>query len=163
MTFDLRALVRDVLRASEQPNPDWLVEAVLARVPEGEMAEALRQALPSIIREAAARERSANPIAPSSSMPTKAPGSWKVQAIREEWQRALRNRIHVGPGDYKFLGDCTYDDLLFAAAERTAIADKNAAIARSYNALAALLTEHDAKTVRDLPAEVLAPAIGRAA
>lgn len=163
MTFDLRALVRQMLRTSEQPNPDWLVEAVLARVTEADREEALRQALPSIIREAAARERMANPITPSAAMPTKARGSWKVQAIREEWQRALRNRIHVGPGDYKFLGDCTYDDLLFAASERMAIADKNAAIARSYNALAALLTEHDAKTVRDLPAEVLAPAIGCAA
>lgn len=157
--FVLRQLVRDVLAENESADPGEVAEAVMGRIPRGMVRVALAQSLRLYVRQVISETRTARPPAP-----TPATGkSLKVAAIRDGWQRRLQDRVHVGSSEWKFLADCTYDDLLAAAAERRELADRNNAWARQYAEWARLLTEHDVATFGDLPAEEQMHALGRAA
>lgn len=162
-SFNLRDLAKQVLAESNASDPGALTDELLDRIPADLRIEALRQCLRSFMLQTITQQRMANPISPSANMPSKAPKSWKVRAIREGWQRALENRMHVAEGQWKKLRDCTHEDLMFAASQRQQMADRNAAIARSLHGLAALLTEHQAATVNDLPVEIQMQALGAAA
>jgi len=167
-TFSLRALIRRVLLASDAADPDTLAQLVFDAIEDTDRVEALRQALHVAVREIVRQERMQHPITgalavAATTTKTTAAKSWKVAAIREGWQRTLRNRIHAGHGEWKMLADCTRDDLLHAAAERRAMAERNAVTAGCYTALAELLEAHEVKTVADLPEDVLARALGSVA
>lgn len=81
--------------------------------------------------------------------------SAKVAGIRDWWTRELRNPIHVGGKQWVRLGDCTFDDLMFAAAERRDLAERNAARAESFGKLAEAVKAAGVGRVRDLPTDVL--------
>lgn len=161
MSIDVRAVIREVLHTSSASDPDDLVALVFKEIPAADRGEALRQTLRPLVREGISLERMAHPI-PTGTRPTAPMGSWKVRTIRENWERALRSRLHVGAGEWKLLAECTRDDLLCAALEREMLAEQNAAAARNYTALAELLTMHGAATVADLPPDILGGALGDA-
>lgn len=177
--FNIRHLVREVLRSSTMADPADVADEVMRRIPSKMIRTALVQVLRDVVRQVMGdeRQRTAPNTAPSEPAGLRiAPGgeepkkpvpnrSWKRSGVADGWQKRLTDRVHVGPGarDWKLLRACTYEDLLFAATERRGIADSNAAAARRYDAWARLINEHDVATFGDLPAEALVSALGRAA
>lgn len=155
--FNLRATVRDVLAGTNEADPGVIAGMVLAAIKRTDRDAALTQAMRLFVRQIVSETRNCDPVAP-----TPIRGSSRVQAIRDGWQKHLRDRVHC-PDGWKLLADCTYDDLLAAAVERRELADRNQARARQYDGWARLLTEHDVTTFGDLPAEVQMRALGRAA
>lgn len=181
--FDIRHLIREVLRSSTMADPGDVADEVMRRIPKSMIRTALVQVLRDAVRNVMGAERNkssgpahapetqpalrmADPGAePEVYVPPKPNRSFKVSAIRDGWQKRLTDRIHVGESarDWKLLKFCTYEDLLFAANERRGIADSNAAVARQYDGWARLMNEHEVATFGDLPAEALISALGRAA
>lgn len=153
--FNLRHLVREVAEESGAADPADLADAVFKKVPAKERPAALREALHHFVRMTVSFDRSMPPAAEERTGSGK-PGtrSWKRDGVRRGWRAHLRQRLHVEDG-WKFLGDCGFDDLMFAAAERREIASRTMAAADRYEALAKLLANHNVTRVADLPDEVL--------
>ena len=115
-TFDLNAVVSTVLDDTELTDPRQVAAAAAARIPAKDRLAALTLALDPYVREAMQRRRQRNPV-----VGARATGrSAKVAAIRNWWERAMQDRVNVGPRatDWKQLGDCGYDDLMYAASTR---------------------------------------------
>lgn len=177
--FSLRTLIRDVADSTPFTDLSFITAEVLCRVPDEHLREALSQALPRLVREVATENRPRGPIArPSDSPPPPAPsappaakavpvggpspqysGNRKGAEIRDAWQKVLEAPYGTASGQ-KRLGDCTYDDLQFMATGLDKQAADYAARARGFRELAALLTDHEAPILRELPAEVLMNALG---
>lgn len=159
MTYDLRADIRRVLDATSLVDPGEVADKVAESIPAKALRAALRVTLRSYVRVVMNEQRHSSDSA-GGHTGSVAGRSTKVRAIRDGWQRQLDSRVHVGESKWKFLGDCTYENLQTIAAERDWHVTRNQAWARYYRDLASLLTEHDVATVRDLPAQVLMPALG---
>lgn len=158
-TFSLRALIREVGRTSLVADPGLLADDVYRRIPAEDRDAALQQALRQSVRQVMSEERMQTQITAPSSPGTSA----KVQGIRDHWQRALRDRLNVGEGVWKFLADCTAEDLIFAAEQRREQASRNRAKAAQFDTLRQQLDEHGVDRVGDLPANVLVTSLGRVA
>jgi hypothetical protein len=155
--FNLRQVVRDVLAGSVMADPRQLAAEVFARVPVEEYGAALAQCLPDLVREEIRDSRNRT-VEPMAEQPTGRPArSAKVAGIRDWWQTKLRERVHVGPApsDWLLLGDCSFDDLMFAAEERRTIAARNSAKAAEFAALAEAVRDAGVTRVRDLPKDTL--------
>jgi hypothetical protein len=158
VTFDLRKTVNDFLDATDLTDFREMAAALTKSLPARELRPALTEALAGYIANANHHRRSHNVIlcadaAPRTAQPvTRSP---KVAAIAAWHQRALRDLVHVGKGDNKPLGDCTYDDLMFAATERREIARLTTVKADRYEWLAKQLHAHNVDRVADLPSDVL--------
>jgi len=171
MNYDLRAEIRNVLDTTDLTDPGDIADKVAKSIPAKALRDVVRMMLRSYVRQVNNERRTYSPPNFSTGGQRRSDAqvniaagrSAKVQAIRDGWQAQLDNRVHVGQSEWKFLGDCTYDNLYALAAERETHAAKNASWARYYRSLAGLLTEHGVETVRDLPATVLMPALGGAA
>ena len=161
--FDLRALVREVCDTSTMTDPATLAKEVGRRIGRNQQAAALQQALPVVVQHIVSRHRGS--FVPEQRSAATSNRSRKVASIRETWRRMLRDRIAVGPdiSDWKFLGDCTVDDLAYAAAIREDHARRNAARAQQLRDLAELLDQHGVSTVGDLPEPVLSASLQEAA
>ena len=159
-TFNLRDFVKEILDASDDPDPAKVANEVLDRLPKRHYRDALEQSLSQYVRVIGNDARRAGK--PATPEPTQTGArSWKVTAIREQWRKTLETRVHVEDG-WKFLRDMTADDLTYAAQERDSIASRNLAWARHYRHLGRLVDGHGVKTVGDLPDGVLAEVLGRA-
>jgi hypothetical protein len=168
--FNLRAVIREVAGRSTIRDPDQLADEIMRHIPEESWMDAMRTALKPMVREVISADRPHGTFTrdygrPSPSPAISAPsrGSMKVAAIRDGWQDHLRARYAVDGGEWKFLGECTYDDLHFIAQRLDHQAEMHASKARGMRSLAAALTEHEAQTVRDLPPAFLMTALGAAA
>lgn len=171
--FDLKALIREVAAESAHADPGALAEEVDKRVPDEHLREAFREMLRQFVRQMVVTSRTfpaptvrdaAEPAQASSPAPARpANRSWKRNGIYK-WASVLRERVHVGVGaaDWKFLGDCDREDLGFIAEERRALAEANIVKAEQYEKLRALLDEHRAATVRELPEQALEDTFGGA-
>lgn len=155
--FNLRATVREVLVESDEADPGVIAGLVMARIPKKDRDAALSQAMRLVVRESISQARTGRQ--PRSNVTPIRP-SHKVAAIREGWMRRLHDRVHVGGSEYKFLADCTYDDLLRVAGERQELAERNGAWAREYRAMANAVLDADVATFGDLPAETQATILG---
>lgn len=160
--FDLSALVREVANGSVSPHPEAIAKEVLSRIARGQEHAALEQSLIGYVRQCVSRTRAHIPVQHSSG-PPKPNSSWKVTGIREAWRKALRTSINVGPQSYKFLADCTADDLTYAEQNRRAHAARNVAAAEEFAGLRGLLVQHGVATVAELPEPVLAATLADAA
>lgn len=106
------------------------------------------------------------PLASVGRAPIGKPGrSAKVAAIRASGPKWLADRINTcaNPREWKRVGDCGFEDLMFAAGQRREIAARTLAKAERYERLAELVRKHNVKRVRDLPASVLSEVGGAAA
>lgn len=160
--FALRVIVREVLAQTEEADPGVIAGMVVGRIAKKDRDAALSQAMRLFVRQVISETRVGN--RPSNVTPIHRTGqSAKVAAIRDGWQRRLRDRVHVGASLWKQLGDCTYDDLLAAANERQEHADRNAAWAREYRAMASAVLDADVERFADLPVETQAHILGGAA
>lgn len=156
--FNLRAVVRDVLTEADEADPGVIAGMVMARIPKKDRDAALSQAMRLFVRQAISETRTGN--APRSNVSPIRSTSHKVAAIREGWMRRLHDRVHVGGSEWKFLADCTYDDLLRVAEERQELAERNGAWAREYRAMADAVLDADVATFGDLPADTQATILG---
>lgn len=157
--FILRHLVRDVLKSTDEADPGEVAALVMAQIPRGKQREALEQSMRLFVRQVISETRTGN--RPANVTPIHR--SAKVSAIRDGWQRRLRDRVHIGDSAWKMLADCTYDDLSAAAAERQEHADRNMVWAREYRAMASAVLDAEVETFGDLPAEVQMQILGGAA
>lgn len=155
--FNLRLTIRAVLAETDEPDPGVISGLVFAAISRKDQAVALEQSLRHFVRQVITEQRAHTPAPPT---PAKA-RSWKVQAIRANWERMLAQRVYSA-GGWKLLRDCTRDDLLFAAAERRENAARSIAVAERYDALADLLASHGVAAVGDLPADAHRVALGAA-
>lgn len=169
MTFDLHALIREV--AADSPaDLEAVTKEVRRRIPPDATEEALDQALPVVVyrvaRTGTAPDHSPRGDQRSSDRggTTKPSHSSKVAALRDyPWERELREWVSVGTDTFKFFGDCTADDLTYAAETRFRLADATRARGEHMMAAREMLAQHGVERVRDLPSEALAELLGRAA
>lgn len=160
--FNLRALVRQVLDDSDAADPTTLSREVLARIEVADIAEALRQAMPTVVHNVVSVARMREPafitdtrMIDQVTANTRSARSPKVAAIREMWRQQLHTRYAVGNGEWRLLRDCTADNLDHAATYRDEQARRNAAAADKLRALRKLVVDHDVATVGQLPEAVL--------
>jgi hypothetical protein len=144
--FDLRAAVIVVLDTTPLTEPADIATKVAKNVPAKQLRAALTAALVSYVATVNQQRRMDNPLLGGS----QSGRSSKVAGIADWWTAAMRDRVHVDGGQ-KMLGDCTFADLMFAAAERRQQARWNEAKADQYEALAKKLREHDVECVSGLP------------
>lgn len=150
MTFGLREAVSHILATTSLTSPHDVASKVAETVPPDELVAVLTEAMEPYVREIMQFERMNNPvIRPAQRRHSRADNA------RDWWDKALRDRVHVGHGQYKTLGDCLHDDLLYAAQERHKKAEQNIAVARRFEYLAALLDEYKVARVADLPPEAV--------
>lgn len=159
--FSLRSLIREVADESGAADPGALADAVFGRIPAKHRADALRESLRPFVRLMVSADRATRPsVEERPQGGTSEQGakpsvrSWKRDGIRQQWRTYLRDRLHVADG-WKFLGDCGFDDLMFAVTERREIAARTAAKADWYEQLAKVVSDHGAERVADLPDSVL--------
>lgn len=145
--FQLRSLVRDVIDRSDEVQPEKLARLVADAVPETYIRAALAETLESYVRVIVDRRRAVNPIVGWNPVPGSTISA-KVIGIRDAW---LKDRVHIGNGSWKRLGDCTYSDLMFAAIERRRLARLNNDAADRYEALAKVVRGRGVDTVSELP------------
>ena len=154
--FDLRKLIIEVAEQSDTANPNALAAEVLSTVPREQRMEALSQALPFAVREIVVRQRTPTNELGSGYRGRMPQPSRKVTNIRNNWQKILHERHKVGPnGTWKLLGDCTADELDWAAELRDRMALQNALKAEQFRKFAKLLRENQVATLRELPETVL--------
>lgn len=147
--FALRTLVKDLLDQSDEAQPDKLARLVADAVPTEYLRGVLAETLEGYVRVIIDRRRSGNPlIGWSGAPPITDTRSAKVQGIRDAW---LQDRVHVGSGTWKHLGDCTYQDLMHAALERRRMARLSNEAADRFEALAGILRGRGVGTVAELP------------
>jgi hypothetical protein len=182
--FSLRQLVHDVMGATAMSDPGDIADEVAWRIDDADLRAALNQALRGFVREEITRLRAHNArrgeATPAGAQPAladvpevvsspgrralKVPGqpgrSAKVAGIRDWWSAELRKPFHVGEKRWLALGDCGFDELMYAAAERRNHATRNAARAESLTGLASELAAAGVARVRDLPIEVLRAYLG---
>lgn len=159
--FHLGALVRQVMDETDIADPHELAAKVAEMVPARLRLEALRQALPTFVRVRVTQDRGSHTVSPSArgSGNTNSGRSSKVAAIRAAapaWKKALRERLNVGDRVWRFLGECTIENLRFAAVQRRQMALHNSEAAGRYDRIADALETHSVETVQQLPEPVLA-------
>ncbi len=152
--FDLLALIHEERENNPSPDPHVIAAAVLAQVPDDHLRDALAYCLPAVVRLSGPRlSGSATPLG----APTR---SRKVDL--QKWYFATLNKpLEVGDDEreWKFLRDCTRDDVLRAAAYRRNLAAANLVQAERLETLAEKMRVHRAVTAADLDAGLLAEAL----
>lgn len=171
-SFNLRALIREVLAETDETNLDDLTDRVFAATGKRNIHLAYAQALPSLIREvigSAVRPHSPLPGQISSEAHTATAGEGHSSADAQDTRtlpgdgvsvdtsrvalfRRARYRIsvHVAEKTYRHILDCTMEDLAFAASESHAHADANRAAAHRYERLMKAMDERNVRTVGQL-------------
>lgn len=149
--FSLRLRIKQLMDESTTADPKVIAATVLESITTREMGQAFAECLPEYVRIVVVSEGRRK-------APSAGPGkSWKVEAAKAYAQKILRQRVDVsgiGTG-WKFLAECTSDDLDSVATHRRKQADELVNTAGWYEKIAALLDEHSAETVKDLPESVL--------
>jgi hypothetical protein len=161
--FSLRALTAAVLAELDSEDREQIVKEVERRIPAELAGEALRQALPAFVHQAAPRWTLPAPLPVPDGKGPRAGRSAKVTAIRDAWRKHLEGRYTVEDGSLRRLGDFSHADLMFVARGLEEKAQRNHQRAAAMQALAGALAEHKVRHVRDLPAAVLAGYFSQAA
>ncbi|HEY6278059.1 MAG TPA: hypothetical protein VIX86_17195 [Streptosporangiaceae bacterium] len=155
-TFSLRGLIREVLANVDSEDLDVITKEVLRRIPADATGDALADALPPFIHVII---RNAGWHAQKTAL--REQRSQKVSGIRDMWQRHLDEvRYTIRDGSLRRLGDLTRDDVLFLAGELARQAAEKKTRAMGMKAVAAAMSEHDVKVVRDLPDDYLREMFG---
>jgi hypothetical protein len=145
--FSLRALVRNVLDETDLTSPDEIAEKVAASIPKEQLRAVLALTLRDFVRIEMTRSRSAGQN--DEKQPRPANRSAKVSAIRDAAPKWMRERVYVGT-TWKLLAECTYDNLMFLVADRSALAAQNQAAAERYQKIADAVKRARVACVADL-------------
>jgi hypothetical protein len=159
-TVNLRALIRDIAENSSLRGPREIAAKVAENIPAKQVRAALAEALVAYVREELTRARATSaPVLPGN---VNSARSSKVAAIRDAWRRTLAGQFHVGAGVWQRLADCSREQVMFLAAERREMAERNAAAADMFDRLGAAMRKRHAKVVADLSEPVLAELLSAA-
>lgn len=164
--FNIRREIRAVIDETDLTSPHDIAAKVAENVPAKLLRLALAQALPEIARHELGVLRS-HLYNESAEVPARGQArsnrSAKVVAIRQAsagWREALRERVHVGGGEWLLLAECTAEHLRYAAGERRLIASRTLVAAERYEQLGAACDEHGVDCVANLPESALAALLG---
>lgn len=169
--FNLQAHIRGILAETDETQIGDLVDIVFRRTARRDLAEAYRQALPNVVRNALIAspraietpiEREGSIAAPGTTAEVRRPAN-NLRNSRVALLRRNRFRISVwvGGGVYREILDCTIEDLLFATDESDRKAAANAAAAERYRRLVKAMEQHGASKVADLTDEQITEALGQ--
>lgn len=149
--FNLRELIA---AEADDAGPDEadIAAKVWPMIPEAERDSVGVMLLARFI--AAERPRLAQILASAPRPRVRSQRSTKVAAYQAH-ARFLRLTVAVGRSEIKWMADCTYEDLCYAAQNRRQKAAETIAAAEQYEVLAALVLEHRVARVSDLPQPVL--------
>lgn len=146
--FSLPSLVRAALQG-DQPDPHRIAEDLIAAMSLADARGALAVTLPDYVRKIIHTQRQRGGPAPSSSKWT------NVAQLHATGELALLRLRVFTQGTWKFLGDCTREDVTAVAEDRDAEAAANTAAAERFRALRKAMNRHKATVVRDVPADAL--------
>lgn len=165
---EARDLIRREINVGENINPYDIVGRVFPLLTADARYVLARVALIDMARGELGRQRRSvmsQPSAPPKTYETSAGTfvSAKVAAVRaasDAWrERALRVAVHCGPGYWKPLGQCSVDDLSFAAREREELAISNTKEAEKFRKLAKLVEHAGVSSVSELDDDALATVV----
>lgn len=142
--FDLRALVRQQVATTDEPDPAILWQRIVDAVPDEHLREALLQVGAGLVTAEVRQLRNDAITEQAAGRPNR----WKQYG--SVYRGLLASRVSTGEG-WKFLADCTRDDLLYAAQSRRDHAAAVLATANFYEGLVGKLDTFGATTVGDLP------------
>ena len=141
----LSLVIRDALEACESPDPNSVVDAVIALIPAKDYPAYLREAILARVSSEVSVLRSRNVPAP-----VRSGLSTKQALIRDEyWPAFLRQRVLVA-GVWMFLSDATADDLRLVAEQREVQARELMVRAEQFRSLAELMRRSHVRTLADL-------------
>lgn len=143
--FDLRAAVLAAAAVEGGVTVAEIAEKVFASMTADEINDVVRQAISETAADILRHERRASMTTPSFGR------SPKQDAIRTQWQRMLVQRLHIGDGVWKVIGDCTAADLDYAASARYKLATEVTKNANQLQEMAASLRAAGVTTVKELP------------
>lgn len=165
--MDLRTLILTLADEATDVNTASLAHATYTAIPADQRAAALAAALPYAIRSVLSGDRGYHPEPQPQPEPEGAPRatgrSGKVTAIREMWQRALRDIYPCAPGVAKRLGEFTAPELEYAAEVRERHAAAVLDNAARLRALCDAVKTEGVDRVDALPPATLAALLGGAA
>lgn len=147
--FSLRSMVREALDSSDEADPHVIAEFIVAGLSVGQVRLALEKALPGFIREVVRSQRN------HGGHPSPTSARWDNVAELQASGELTLLRVRVFCGVWKFLGDCTRDDVKDLAERRETDAADLAAMAERFKALRSAMQRKRAATVADLPGDVL--------
>lgn len=152
--LNLHALAHTVLDESLSPDPAVMASDFVARIPSERYREALEVLAKDYLRRAIHSQRSTR----NGGEPQ--PGSRKVAAVREAWNRLLGTPEFVPGTGWLFLRDATAEQVRAMAGMRRAKSRELNAAADRYAALASELEQSGVNRVGDLPGETLERLLG---
>ena len=167
-TVTLTGIVRDALDRSSYADPRDIAKWVSTNTPDELIEEFYIQALVHVVRNVMSTNRSkavpsmveqAAEMAPPAVRRKSAPSS-KVAKIRQwasDWERKCNHeRINGVGGVSKLMGECTSDDLRYAADDRRKRSEALMNAAGWYASLAERMDEFGVATLRQLPEAAIA-------
>lgn len=174
--FSLRALIREKLQEGVEPSPAKIADALAEEVESRYLRLALSQALPYLVRDEIRKLRHAafgrhsetrsdtggKRVPPSDALVAAASGEPVEQPTEGAKARGgtlaftiYQVPISFGPGHWKYLGDCTREEVLEGARHLAQRAAENQARADSYQRLAEHMEKAGVDVVRDVEPETL--------
>lgn len=161
--FNLRHAIRDYIAGSDEMDPSRIADAVMKQIPRSAYGRVIRELLRgAVVDEMGEQRRRAMASKPSPVTPGRSRfHGWKARQ-GDQWLRALSVPVEVGAQTYRALGECSADDLDYAARRRYDLASANRVQARKFEAYRDAVLEHGVATFGDLPAEVRLRLLGGA-
>lgn len=149
--FSLAHYADEALTAATDADYDAIAKAMTALIPHADREAALVQLCRIYLMSYKPR---LSRVREAATPAGKGQRSAKVAAYQQH-ARFFRILVQTGPNANKWMGECTYEDLMHAARIRHEQASAIAAAAEDHERLAALVKRHKAATVQQLPPQVV--------
>lgn len=152
----LNDLIRTTASEITDPDPRAVAQEVAERTNDTILREHYAESLIGTVRVILGKDRQRALSNPPETLPQSSPS--KVEQRRSWWRSVLWSRVSTGDS-WKFLGDCTAEDLKYAMQDRFDMADNIRATGDRYATLAELVQSHAVDTVSELPDETVSEAM----
>jgi hypothetical protein len=150
--YSLSRQVRLLLESSDETDPAVIATQMIATMSLADARMALAATLPGYVRNRITAQRT-SPIAVG--MPVGSARWDNVAQLHADGSLTLLRQRVFAQGSWKFLGDCSRDDVGDLVAVREADAQAVLAVAARYKNLRAAMDRRNAGVVSDLPGDVL--------
>lgn len=156
-TLNLRDFIRETAEQLNTPDPHIVAATVADSLPEDVLREALRLTLPTYARDVMRLRGTGSEMSHPASRNRSRAGRSSANAIGRVYRELIVKSVKLGEdGEWKFLADCTPDDLHAGAEYRLQMARFNEQAAERLGMLALAFSDYpEAKVVADLPEVVV--------
>jgi len=144
MSASLTAMIRDIAEANPNAHPHKIARLVAEATDTDDVFEFYVIALERLVSDRIRVDRNA-------ALNNKSGRSPKREERASWWARVLKERVYVGDGRYKTLGDCTDEDLSFCIEERHDQIGRLYGQIAKFEAIRSAMRERGAGVVADLP------------